>query len=520
MFNLSSIYTPQGDQPRAIQQIIDSFDAGDPTITLLWATGTGKTFTMANIINHLQKPTLIISHNKTLAAQLATEFKYFFPDNAVHYFVSYFDYYQPESYLPDKDIYIEKEATINKEIEMYRLATMASLLSRKDVIVVCSVSSLYGLWSQESFAHYSAIFKIGEHYNHKQIKAKLLSMQYKPVQGKIESGMFDFKWHMCDIFASTEKYVYRLFFDEEELVMIQKKDSLTFEVIHNVDQVVIWPKSQYMQDMTWINQILIDVQRELQLRYDDLMKQGKQMEAVRLQKKVMYDVRMIQETWFTNGIENYSRRFDGRKPWEPPNTIFDYFPDDMLCIVDESHVTIGQLNGMPAADRSRKINLIEYGFRLPSAIDHRPINFTELQTMLKWDTIVKDDDAKKLYLDLWMDINQELGSTDNISHTTTKQWMISKAKKNKTRIIPEYLKPSTDADVLQQSLSKKIKHKWHTLFVSATPADREIQHSSKVVEQIIRPTWLLDPITYIYPKSWDYKTVIDSFQKVQLQQKE
>ena len=516
MFRLSSIYQPKGDQPQAIQTIVKWFESGQKAITLLWATGTGKTFTMANVINHIQKPTLIISHNKTLAAQLATEFKYFFPDNAVHYFVSYFDYYQPESYLPDRDIYIEKEATINKEIEMYRLATMASLLTRQDVIVVCSVSSLYGLGSQESFEHHSAIFHVGTLYDHRQLKGKLLAMQYKPMQGKIEPGTFDFKGHVCDIFASTEQAIYRLFFDEEKLIMIQKKDHLTFEVIQQVDQLVIWPKSQYMQDMSNIWNILIQIEEELKHRYNDLVKQGKQMEAVRLQKRVMYDIRMIQETWFTNGIENYSRRFDGRKPGEAPTTIFDYFPDDMLCIVDESHVTVWQLAGMPSADRSRKINLIEYGFRLPSAIDHRPINFTELQKILQWDTYQPQqiDQTKQLYLDLGLDAQQEFVSlTWSQKNTKIKisKWSSKKNKKN--NLTPDYLIPQTDPDILQASLMQKIKKKWHTLFVSATPADREIIHSSQVVEQIIRPTGLLDPITYIHPKSGNYQPLIHDITK-------
>ena len=526
MFQLSSIYSPQGDQPQAIQNIIDAFENGQNALTLLGATGTGKTFTMANIIAKLQKPTLIISHNKTLAAQLATEFKYFFPDNAVHYFVSYFDYYQPESYLPDKDVYIEKEATINKEIEMYRLATMASLLTRKDVIVVCSVSSLYGLGSQESFRNYSAIFKIGESYNHRQLKAKLLSMQYKPMLSKIESGTFDFKWHMCDVFASTEKYIYRLFFDEEVLVKIQQKDSLTFEMIQELDQLVIWPKSQYMQDMSNIDHILVQIETELADRYDQLIAQDKHIEAMRLKKRVMYDIRMIQETWFTNGIENYSRWFDKRQSGETPNTIFDYFPDDMLCIVDESHVTVWQLAGMPAADRSRKINLIEYGFRLPSAIDHRPINFQELQTMLQRNLDDKQsiDDSKALYLDLGLDIDQELSpgdasdtkslATDSIQ-TPPAHKQSSKTKKSSTRTqpCPEYLVPQTDPWVLQQQLNSKIKSRSHTLFVSATPGDREMMHSTQVVEQIIRPTGLLDPVTYIYPKSGDYQTLLDTMHK-------
>jgi excinuclease ABC subunit B len=381
-FDLQSTYAPAGDQPNAIYDIREHFSAGEHANVLLGATGTGKTFTMANIIQSLQKPTLVISHNKTLAAQLATEFKHFFPNNAVHYFVSYFDYYQPESYLPDKDVYIEKEATINKEIEMYRLGALASLISRPDVIIVASVSALYGLGQKDTFAASSIRFNVGERYVFADIKKQLLTMQYKPVQGKIESGMFDIKGDMIDIFSSIDAVVYRLFFNEDTLEMIQMKDSLSFKNLGNTQHVHIRPSSQYLQDMGDIDQILKDITAEMEDRVEELKKGGHELEAHRIQKRVSYDVRMIKETGFVNGIENYSIYFDKREPGQAPYTIFDYFPDDMLIIMDESHMSVPQMQAMPQADASRKKNLIEHGFRLPSAGEHRPLNFQELETIM------------------------------------------------------------------------------------------------------------------------------------------
>ncbi|MEI7477105.1 MAG: DEAD/DEAH box helicase family protein [bacterium] len=253
-----------------MKAILANFEAGQKANVLMGATGTGKTFTMANIIQKLQKPTLVISHNKTLAAQLATEFKYFFPNNAVHYFVSYFDYYQPESYLPDKDVYIEKEATINKEIEMFRLGALASLLTRPDVIIVSSVSALYGLGKKEFFEQHSIHFEVGKQYDFNTIKRQLISMQYKPVQGKIEHGMFDFKGDMLDIFSSTDTFVYRLLFNETELEMIQIKDSLSFKDLGTTPKVHIWPSSQYLQDMSDLQSILARITQEMEVRTKEL----------------------------------------------------------------------------------------------------------------------------------------------------------------------------------------------------------------------------------------------------------
>ena len=487
MFQLKASYLPAGDQPKAIDQISRAFDEGKHHLTLLWATGTGKTFTMANIIQKVQKPTLVISHNKTLAAQLATEFKSFFPDNAVHYFVSYFDYYQPESYLPSSGTYIEKEATINQEIEMYRLATMASLLSRPDVIVVASASSLYGLGQSRFFEENCLQLYVNHKYSFDAIKKQLLHMQYKPIQGKIEAGMFEIKGDILDIFSSTEKCLYRCFFDEETLERIEKRDSLSYELLEPVQKTMLWPATQYLQDVSDLEKILQQMDAEKELRVKEFEKMGMALEAERIKKKVEYDIRMIRETWFVNGIENYSLYFDQRLPGEPPNTIFDYFPDDFLMIVDESHMTIPQLRAMAEGDRARKNNLIRYGFRLPSAIDHRPLRFEELEVSL-WrkslDTVKLDQATQDL--ELVSIAHQQVLDTSSII-------------KSEARKANHY-----------SSLKQKIKSWSKAIFLSATPAEYELELSEQVVEQIIRPTGLLDPITYVYPKSWDYAVLIDS----------
>ena len=487
MFQLKASYLPAGDQPKAIDQISRAFDEWKHHLTLLWATGTGKTFTMANIIQKVQKPTLVISHNKTLAAQLATEFKSFFPDNAVHYFVSYFDYYQPESYLPSSGTYIEKEATINQEIEMYRLATMASLLSRPDVIVVASASSLYGLGQSRFFEENCLQLYVNHKYSFDAIKKQLLHMQYKPIQGKIEAGMFEIKGDILDIFSSTEKCLYRCFFDEETLERIEKRDSLSYELLEPVQKTMLWPATQYLQDVSDLEKILQQIDAEKELRVKEFEKMGMALEAERIKKKVEYDIRMIRETWFVNGIENYSLYFDQRLPGEPPNTIFDYFPDDFLMIVDESHMTIPQLRAMAEGDRARKNNLIRYGFRLPSAIDHRPLRFEELEVSL-WrkslDTVKLDQATQDL----------ELVSTAHQQVLDTSSIIKSEARKANH----------------YSSLKQKIKSWSKAIFLSATPAEYELELSEQVVEQIIRPTGLLDPITYVYPKSWDYAMLIDS----------
>lgn len=315
---------------------------------------------MANVVQQLKKPTLVLSHNKTLAAQLATEFKYFFPNNAVHYFVSYFDYYQPESYLPERGVYIEKEATINKQIEMYRLATMASLLSREDVIVVSSVSALYGLGTKEMFGQNRLYLLTGQNYQLEEIKAQLIHMQYKPTTGALDTGFFDQQGEMLDIHISTEKVIYRLIFNDKTLEMIQVKDAVTYKVLHTIDRITVWPATQYLQDMKQLEGIIPVIKAELKERLTYLNRIGLLAEAQRLEKRVTYDLKMIQETGFVNGIENYSPYFENRLDGSPPNTLFDYFPDDFLLIIDESHMSIPQLGAMPRADSSRKQTLVDH----------------------------------------------------------------------------------------------------------------------------------------------------------------
>ena len=499
MFQLKSSYQPAGDQPKAIAQISEAFDQGKSKITLLGATGTGKTFTMANIIQKVQQPTLVISHNKTLAAQLATEFKAFFPDNAVHYFVSYFDYYQPESYLPSSGTYIEKEATINDEIEMYRLATMASLLSRKDVIVVASASSLYGLGQSRFFEENCLQLYVGKKYDFNELKRQLLHMQYKPIHGKIEKGMFEMKGDILEIFSSTERCLYRCFFDEEFLERIEMRDAQSYELKSPVQKAMIRPATQYLQDVSDLETILQQMNAEKELRVKEFEKMGMAIEAERIKKKVEYDIRMIRETWFVNGIENYSLYFDQRLPGQPPNTIFDYFPEDFLLIVDESHMTIPQLRAMAQWDRARKNNLIRYGFRLPSAIDHRPLRFEELEATLgrkELDEVALDEAAADL--ELFSDAHQQVLASQKEEKKADSSLLNREARK-----------------VNQHSvLSQKIKKGAKSIFLSATPAEYELELSEQVVEQIIRPTGLLDPITFVYPKSGDYQLLLDSLPKL------
>jgi excinuclease ABC subunit B len=435
---------------------------------------------MANIIQHLQKPTLIISHNKTLAAQLSTEFKHFFPKNAVHYFVSYFDYYQPESYLPASGTYIEKEATINQEIEMYRLATMASLLSRTDVIVVASASSLYGLGQARFFKDNCLQLKVGETYAFQKIKKQLLHMQYKPVHGKVEPGMFDLQGEKLDIYSSTEKSVYRCFFNEDFLERIEIRDSLTFALKKETSQIILWPATQYLQDTTDMEFILQQMNVEKDLRVREFEKAGMLVEAERIKKRVEYDIRMIRETGFVNGIENYSLYFDKRLPGESPNTIFDYFPEDFLLIIDESHMTVPQLRAMSQGDRARKNNLIKYGFRLPSAIDHRPLRFEELEATLNWKPLEE------------ISLDQATNDLELVSSTH-----IQTLESGRSGLVN---KPAREQNQLS-NLRGKQKKNAKSIFLSATPSEYEITLSEAVVEQIIRPTGLLDPITYVYPKS-------------------
>jgi len=504
MFHLNAPYKPAWDQPKAIKEILQNFEKGQDKVVLLGATWTGKTFTMANIINKLNLPTLVLSHNKTLAAQLTTEFKWFFPDNAVNYFVSYFDYYQPESYIPERDIYIEKDSSINNEIEMYRLAAMSNLLTRQDTIIVSSVSAIYGLGTAELFIESSITFEVWKEYDFRQIKEKLLNMQYNPVKWDIAPGTFNFLGNMLDIYSSVEDVVYRIHFDEEEVVFIEKKDPIRWERIWTASKITIWPATQFMQNMDNLDQILAEIKKELDLRVKYFKKREELLFAQRIQQRVEYDIKMIKETGFVNWIENYSRYFERRLPAQPPQSLFDYFPDEFLLIIDESHMTIPQFQAMPAADKSRKLNLINYGFRLPSALDHRPLFWQELEYILGLQDLPQDLN------------NKTISKSPNLQKSPNLLDLYKEIIQIESNLLDNQLDFNFQLEPVLEALNKSKKKKVYVLFVSATPAEYEIKISNNtIVEQIIRPTWLLDPITYIYPKSWDYNILEKSLEALE-----
>lgn len=420
-FKLISDYKPSGDQGEAIKALSDGIIAGDKFQTLKGVTGSGKTFTMANIIQAVQKPTLIISHNKTLAAQLYREFKTFFPENAVEYFVSYYDYYQPEAYVPARDLYIEKDASINDEIDRLRLSATFSLMERRDVIVVSTVSCIYGLGLPESWRDLRITIEKGESIEIEKLKKQLISLQYERNDAVLERGRFRVKGDVMEIFPAYMEDAYRLEFDWEEIVRIRKFNPISGEVIQEYEELSIYPAKHFVMPEDAIPNALDRIKKELEERLNVLNKEGKLLEAERLKTRTEYDIEMLSEMGYCPGIENYSAPIANRKPGEPPATLFHYFPDDFLLFMDESHVTFPQVGAMYEGDRSRKQNLVDFGFRLPCALDNRPLKIAEFEKML----------------------NQ-------------------------------------------------------AVFVSATPGPKEIKYSTRIVEQVIRPTGLLDPIIEIY----------------------
>jgi excinuclease ABC subunit B len=431
-FNLKSKFQPTGDQPQAIEQLSKGVLSGVPFQTLLGITGSGKTFTIANVIQNIQKPTLVISHNKTLAAQLASELKEFFPNNAVHYFVSYYDYYQPEAYIPKTDTFIEKQTMINEEIDQYRLAATASLLTRKDVIIVASVSCIYGLGPQEDYQSFFLTLEKGTKMPREEIFQKLIAMQYVRSTFDFKHGMFEVLGDVIEIYPATENFVVRLEMFDDEIEKIALTDPITGEIQEEKEKVILTPAKHYVTSPEKIKMIVPQILAEMRERVEQLKKCGKELEAHRLQTRTEYDMEILQETGTVNGIENYSRYFDGRNPGDPPSTLIDYFPKDYLLIIDESHMTIPQIGGMYNGDRSRKLTLIEHGFRLPSALDNRPLRFEEFEQKL----------------------NQ-------------------------------------------------------VIFVSATPAPWELQKSKgHVIEQILRPTGLLDPMVEVRPTKHQIDDII------------
>ena len=376
-FVLNPAYTPTADQPKAIAGLAEGLEAGERFQTLLGATGTGKTFTMAATIAAVQRPTLVIAHNKTLAAQLCNEFREFFPDNSVEYFVSYYDYYQPEAYVPAQDLYIEKDSSINDEIDRLRHAATASLFARRDVIIVASVSCIYGIGSPQVYNEKMQLFKVGASLDRDEVLRKLVKMQYQRNDSVLGRGSFRVRGEVLEIMPAYAESAYRISLFGDEIEGIQHFDPLTGEILDTIDHVSVWPASHYVTKDETVERAVEEIRDELNKRTEELEAEGKQLEAHRLRQRTAYDLEMIKEVGFTSGIENYSRILDGRPAGSPPHTLIDYFPDDFVVFVDESHQTIPQIGGMYEGDRSRKSTLIDYGFRLPSAIDNRPLKFEE-----------------------------------------------------------------------------------------------------------------------------------------------
>lgn len=378
-FQLSSNYKPTGDQPAAIAQLTKGIEDGLHNQTLLGVTGSGKTFSMANVIQNVQKPTLVLSHNKTLAAQLYEEFKKFFPNNAVHYFVSYFDYYQPEAYIPRSDTYIEKDSDINEEIDRLRHAATDALLSRRDVIIVASVSCIYGIGSPTDYNDLSVRLKVGERRMRDKLMRQLSDIQYKRNDIDFSRGTFRVRGDVIDVFPAGEELAYRIEFFGDEIERILKIDPLTGEILAKPDNHTIFPSSHYVTPFDKLKVALGSIENELADRLALFKKQGKLLEAQRLGQRTRFDLDMLKETGFVKGIENYSRYLTDRSPGEQPATLLDYYPDDFLMLIDESHMTMPQIRGMYNGDRARKEVLVEHGFRLPSALDNRPLTFTEFE---------------------------------------------------------------------------------------------------------------------------------------------
>ncbi len=422
-FELDSRFEPAGDQPQAIHKLVDGLQRGNRSQVLMGVTGSGKTFTMANVIQAVQRPTLVLSHNKTLAAQLYSEFREFFPRNAVHYFVSYYDYYQPEAYIPQRDIYIEKDASINEEIDRLRLASTSALVSRRDVIIVASVSCIYGLGSPADYKRMVVPFRVGATMDRDVWLLKLIDIQYERNDVAFERSRFRIRGDSLEIWPSYEEFAYRIEMWGDEIERISIINPISGQTLSTLEEVYIYPAKHFVTSEERLKSAVVEIRRELDEQLAKFKAEGKLLEAQRLNARVRFDIEMMQEVGHCPGIENYSRPLSGKKPGEAPDTLYDFFPEDFLLLVDESHVTIPQVRAMYAGDRSRKTTLVEHGFRLPCALDNRPMKFEE------WE-------AK---------VNQ-------------------------------------------------------VIFVSATPSDYEFRSTGgEVVEQIIRPTGLLDPVIEVKP---------------------
>jgi len=377
VFQLASPFAPAGDQPQAIEALTQGLLAGKKQQVLMGVTGSGKTFTMANVIQRLQRPALVMSHNKTLAAQLYSEFKEFFPHNAVHYFVSYYDYYQPEAYIPQRDIYIEKDASINQEIDRLRLAATSALVSRRDVVIIASVSSIYGLGSPEDYRSMMVGLRVGHEIDRDVILSRLVDIQYERNDIEFAAGKFRVRGDCVEIYPSYEQFAYRVEFWGDEVEQLSIINPTSGEVVERLEQVFIYPAKHFVLPEERIEKAVAEIKDELQERLEEFKNQGKLLEAQRLSARTRFDIEMLQEVGYCPGIENYSRPLSGRPPGSAPDTLFSFFPKDYLLFVDESHVTVPQIRGMFAGDNNRKKTLVEHGFRLPSAMDNRPLRFPE-----------------------------------------------------------------------------------------------------------------------------------------------
>ena len=421
-FQSVSSFTPQGDQSQAIEKIVAGLKKTTRYQTLLGVTGSGKTFTMANVIARVQRPTLIISHNKTLAAQLYSEFKDFFPHNAVEYFVSYYDYYQPEAYVPHTDTYIEKDASINDNIDRLRLSATSSLMSRRDVIIVASVSCIYGLGAPSDYQELLLFFEKGQNIKRSELLTRLVSIHYSRNDIDFKRGCFRVRGEIIEIFPAYKETAFRVYFFGEQVERISEIDPLTGNILEDMEKIAVYPAKHFVTTQDKLEMAVASIKVELDERVKELKEQNKLLEAQRLDSRTRYDLDMLREVGFCNGIENYSRHLSNREPGSRPSCLLDYFPEDFLAIIDESHATLPQMRGMYKGDRSRKTTLVDYGFRLPSALDNRPLNFDEFMEMVN-----------------------------------------------------------------------------EVVFVSATPSDYEVANSGQIVEQLIRPTGLIDPEIILKP---------------------
>jgi excinuclease ABC subunit B len=479
-FRLESNYKPRGDQGQAIAKLIKSVEAGNRHQTLLGVTGSGKTFTIANVIRELDRPTLIVSHNKTLAAQLYSEFKQFFPRNAVEYFVSYFDYYQPEAYIPRSDTYIEKDSSINEEIERLRLSTASALLSRHDVIVVASVSCIYGVTSPEDYEQMLLTVKRGQQVSREAVLGRLIDMLYERNDVSFSRGRFRVRGDVVEVYPATaDEEGVRLEFFGDEIEAITRFDPLTGHAHESLSVITFFPAKQFVTPADKLNHALRTIREELEQRIIELESQNKLLEAQRLRMRTEYDLEMLQEMGFCNGIENYSRHLSGRLPGSKPYTIIDFFPKDFLVVIDESHATIPQVGGMYEGDRSRKTVLVDYGFRLPSALDNRPLNFDEFMKMTKQLIYVSATPAE-------FEIkNSIVGNKGYVPH--------KRQRIGEEELVP-FILPGGKRSALNSQRSK-LNAKVHISRTDEPPEkfDAHTPGAPLVVEQIIRPTGLLDP---------------------------